>query len=131
MSTTELGELEAILERVLPDPRGYAERVFEQIAQRLTTAVPNAEPPVVDSYDNEAYQALVDRNMLLAAAVGACDCWGYEPNCPMCQGAGSAGWARPDDELFTHFVEPAVQRMAAEPGEETENEAQSEKGERA
>lgn len=131
MSTTELGELEALLDKVLPDPRGYAERVFEQMAQRLTTAVPNASPPVVDSYDSEAYQALVDRNMLLAAAVGACDCWGYEPNCPLCGGAGSSGWARPDDELFAHFVEPAVQRMAAEPVEETDKPAQSEKGERA
>ena len=94
-TTTELGELEALLERVLPDPRGFAELVFEQIVERLTMQVPDASAAVVDSYDAAAYQALVDRNMILAAAVGACDRWGYESDCPLCAGAGSRAGPSP------------------------------------
>jgi hypothetical protein len=128
MSTSELGEVEALLQRVLPDPRGFAERVFEQMMERLTREVPDASTTVVNGYDTEAHEALVDRNTMLAAAVGACDCWGFEPDCTMCGGAGSAGWTRPDAELFTEFVEPAVRRMSAPSGEETEEAAQSEEG---
>src|SRR6476660_2213355 len=119
-TTPELGELEALLERVLPDPRGFAERVFEQIVARLTMQVPDASAAIVDSYDAAAYQALVDRNMILAAAVGACDCWGYESGCPLCAGAGSAGWTLPDAGLFGEFIAPAVQRMADQSGEKTQ-----------
>jgi hypothetical protein len=128
-TTTELGELEALLERVLPDPRGFAERVFEQIVARLTMQVPDASAAIVDSYDAAAYQALVDRNMILAAAVGACDCWGYESGCPLCAGAGSAGWTLPDAGLFGEFIAPAVQRMADQSGEKTQTLAQSKEGE--
>jgi hypothetical protein len=128
-TTTELGELEALLERVLPDPRGFAERVFEQIVARLTMQVPDASAAIVDSYDAAAYQALVDRNMILAAAVGACDCWGYESGCPLCAGAGSAGWTLPDAGLFGEFIAPAVQRMADQSGEKTQTLAQSQEGE--
>jgi hypothetical protein len=131
MSTTELGDLESLLERVLPNPRGFAERVFEQMMERLTKDVPDASIPVVDSYDAEAFQALVDRNTMLAAAVGACDCWGFEPGCAICDGAGCAGWAQPDSELFTEFVEPAARRMADESGEKTESAARSKEGERS
>lgn len=111
MTTTELGDLEALLERVLPDPRGFAERVVEQVMQRMT-AQPH-EPTIVTGVDGAAHQALLDRNLLLAAAVGACDCWGYDPVCAMCDGTGSPGWARPDAELYRELVEPAVRRMAA------------------
>lgn len=111
MSTTELGELEALLERVLPDPRGFAQRVFEQVMQRLTTQVPETAP-IVDSCDANAYQSLVERNSILATAVGACDCWGFEPSCPVCEGAGAAGWMTPDADLYSRIVEPAVRRMA-------------------
>jgi hypothetical protein len=128
MSTSELGDLEALLQRAMPDPRGFAERVFEEMVERLTKQVPDAAAPVVDSCDAEAYDALVDRNMILAAAVGACDCWGYEPGCPICGGAGSAGWTRPDAELFSEFVEPAVRRMTGPLGDETKDGAQSEEG---
>ena len=35
MSTAELNAVEALLERVLPDPRGFAERVFSQLVERV------------------------------------------------------------------------------------------------
>ncbi|MDQ1718679.1 MAG: hypothetical protein QOG79_5316 [Mycobacterium sp.] len=132
MSTTELGEVEALLERVLPDPRGFAERVFDQLMQRLTMQVPDAAAPVVDSYDAAAYQALVDRNMILAAAVGACDCWGFESGCAECGGLGVAGWIKPDAGLYGELVEPAIKRMAEMVGDEaTQTTDHSTEGERA
>jgi hypothetical protein len=128
MSTTELGELEALLERVLPDPRGFAERVFEQIMERLSVQPSDAATPVIDSYDAAAHQALMDRNVILAAAVGACDCWGFEADCPVCGGAGGAGWTEPDAGLFGEFVEPAVRRIADSFGTESHTEAESKEG---
>ena len=41
MSATELDEVQALLERVLPDPRGYAERL---LMQAMTRYGQSAEP---------------------------------------------------------------------------------------
>src|SRR3954467_7081479 len=39
---------------------------------------------------------LVERDRRLAAALGACQCWGEQPDCANCDGSGSPGWVRPD-----------------------------------
>lgn len=111
MSATELGDLESLLERVLPDPMGFAERVVGQLLDRLATDAPAVAPIVVAGFEAQAHEALVDRNMLVAAAVGACDCWAQDPDCPVCAGQGMAGWMRPDPQLYEEFVGPAVTRM--------------------
>lgn len=54
------------------------------------------------------FEALVARNSDLAGALGACDCWGEDPACPVCQGAGQAGWAQPDPQLYETYVRPAA-----------------------
>jgi hypothetical protein len=54
------------------------------------------------------YHELLDRNSALAAALGACDCWGQHRGCPVCDGAGTPGWTLPDEELFATYVQPAV-----------------------
>jgi hypothetical protein len=105
MSTPELVQLESLLEQVLPDPRAYAERVMRQMMARMAPGGPGEQA------DDDAYQALVDRNLLLAAAVGACECWAEDPGCPNCGGAGSAGWTDPDPQLFIEYVQPALTRM--------------------
>ena len=56
---------------------------------------------------------LVERNSELAAAVGACDCWGDDPGCRFCEGLGSAGWMPPDRQLFAIYVSPAVRSLRA------------------
>lgn len=111
MSATELGAVEALLERVLPDPRGFAERVFNQLVERVAPD-PRAgeEPGDVTAYDSTASEVLSDRNVLFAAAVGACECWGEDPACPDCAGRGSPGWSTPDARLYAEYVEPAVQK---------------------
>lgn len=102
MSTPELAQLETLLEQVLPDPRGYAERVMQQMMARMATG---------GQADDVTHQALADRNLLFAAAVGACECWAEDQNCPNCGGDGSAGWTDPDPRLFVEYVQPALARM--------------------
>src|SRR5262245_33177670 len=118
MSATELDEVQALLERVLPDPSGFAQRLLLQVATRWG---PLAQPHASNSYSttNASYTVSpaedvtasetgippdpsaaddmpIDTNMLLAAALGACECWGSLPTCHLCRGSGSAGWTQPD-----------------------------------
>ena len=133
MAATELEEVQALLERVLPDPSGFAQRlVLQLMAQFGQSAEPGAsgfdsnarafyttatgddvpagnivitpEPPVGD-------EAPSSTNLLLAAALGACECWGLRADCDVCQGEGSAGWTEPVRELFYEFVGPAVAKL--------------------
>jgi hypothetical protein len=113
VSTSELGQLEALLERVLANPSGYLETVMQQLMERLGDVKPDSPPTVLAGYDVLAHEELADHNLLLAAALGACDCWGADPQCPVCEGAGASGWTDPDPGLFAEFVAPAVARAAA------------------
>jgi hypothetical protein len=127
MSATELEEVQALLERVLPDPRGFAGRLLQQaitqyglVAEPTAAAfyaaedvTPSEDVIVADRW--EAGQTSVDTNTLLAAALGACGCWGLEADCDLCRGQGSAGWTQPDPELFEEFVRPAIERLPAMP----------------
>lgn len=58
------------------------------------------------------YEELVERNGVLAAALGACDCWGDHADCEVCHGAGRPGWTFPDKQLFAHFVRPALNAVS-------------------
>jgi hypothetical protein len=126
MSVTELEEVQALLERVLPDPRGFAGRLLQQAmtqygqfappaaaayyaAATAEDAVPGDGLIVTDEWADD--QAPADINLLLAAALGACECWGQSARCDLCQGYGSAGWTEPDPDLFDEYVRPAVDRL--------------------
>jgi hypothetical protein len=51
------------------------------------------------------------RSDTLAAALGACYlCWGRDPACVQCLGAGHPGWNEPDELLFRRLVGPAIRR---------------------
>lgn len=50
--------------------------------------------------------------LVLAAALGACDCWGLRDDCPTCRGKGSSGWIDPDIDLFQEYVSPAAARLS-------------------
>jgi hypothetical protein len=58
--------------------------------------------------DDPLLDELLERNLALAAALGACDCWGQEPSCPICDGMGGPGWIPPDSQLFAAYVYPAM-----------------------
>jgi hypothetical protein len=133
MSVTELDEVEALLEKVLPDPTGFGRRLLLQFMARLgQIAEPNgsasfagakafytaaaedvtASETVIAPDQPAADGMLIDINMLLAAALGACDCWGLRADCTVCQGHGSAGWTEPDPELFEEFIQPATAKLS-------------------
>jgi hypothetical protein len=132
MGMTELDEIQALLDRVLPDPSGFAQRLMVQAMARWGQSASSGASPfyrgangvytagapertkagktVVSPDEVIVDEAPVDINLLLAAALGACECWGLRQQCPMCSGQGSSGWIQPDAELFTEFVQPAVAR---------------------
>jgi hypothetical protein len=64
------------------------------------------EPEVSTPYDE-----LLDRDAALAAALGACDCWGEDADCPICRGLGAPGWELPDRRLFATYVRPALRAL--------------------
>jgi hypothetical protein len=129
MSRTELEDVQALLERVLSEPRAFAGRLVQQAiteygpftepaATAFYTAVAEdltASETVIVPDEWSADETPLDTNALLAAALGACECWGLREACHMCQGRGSAGWAQPDTELFEEFVRPAISRLSATP----------------
>ncbi|KGN39944.1 hypothetical protein [Knoellia aerolata] len=128
MGATELDDVSALLQRVLPDPAGFAERLLDQFVSRwgVTSAGRSGgsaamdpeedagAPPVVlaPRFVPHSLDALTDSNVLLASALGACDCWGLQDDCVVCKGKGEPGWVQPDVELFQVFVGPAVARLA-------------------
>jgi hypothetical protein len=128
MSQTELQDVLGLLERVLPDPSGFAERILKQAIVQWgqldapTATAFRAAAAAEDSMATETFTAPrppnaderpIDVNVLLAAALGACECWGLQADCGLCQGRGSAGWIQPDPELFNEFVRPAIARLPA------------------
>lgn len=140
MATSELEDLQALLERVLPDPSGFAQRLLLQLMAQFgesagsgasafdsgarafyTTATAEdmtggdifitPEPPAAD-------EPLTGTNLLLAAALGACECWGLRADCDVCRGHGAAGWTEPVPELFYEFVGPAIAKLPDIPADD-------------
>lgn len=127
-NTTELGPL---LAHVANDPIGMAGRVLQQTMDRLASdetiagngelapdelvaaALGNRLARFLTDRNDEAddYAELAARDAALAAALGACECWGADADCPACGGAGEPGWMLPDSRLFAHYVHPAVQAV--------------------
>jgi hypothetical protein len=140
MAATELEDVQALLERVLPDPSGFAQRLLMQLmAQFGQSAEPGASTfhssanafytasthedaaaskIVIKPEQPDADEAPAGTNVLLAAALGACECWGLRTDCDTCLGEGSAGWTRPVPELFDEFVGPAIARLADVPADD-------------
>jgi hypothetical protein len=60
------------------------------------------------------YDALLHRNRVMARALGACECWGEDPYCPICAGDGLPGWRVPDERHYSRHIRPAVLRLQHE-----------------
>jgi hypothetical protein len=67
-----------------------------------------------DPASNAAGDELAERNLALAEALGACDCWGQDPRCHICEGEGGPGWILPDRQLFATYVQPAIRAIRAQ-----------------
>jgi hypothetical protein len=137
MDATELDAVQALLERILPDPSGFAQRLLLQLmAQFGQSAEPGASAfgssasafytaathhdatasnIVITPEESAADEAQPGTSLLLAAALGACECWGLRADCDVCQGQGSAGWTEPVPELFDEFVGPAAAKLTDVP----------------
>jgi len=126
MPDTELDDVQALLDRVRPDPTGFAQRLLVQVMARFGD-VPEPDPAIFYTEDEPAVtmpvepvsypgpepeaETEIDTNLVLAAALGACRCWGLRADCEVCAGQGCTGWVRPDSELFDELIQPAVARM--------------------
>jgi hypothetical protein len=120
--------LEQVLGQLSADPNatsysaadaGPEALIAEAITRRLTDFFAAPDPGssrdrlVSMRADAQAayHEQVLDRNICLATALGACDCWGSAPECPICQGEGTPGWTLPDRELFATYVQPALTKM--------------------
>ena len=139
MSTQAEPAMPDVLERVLRDPEALVERIVRQVLEQLALSgsLPgaSAEAPedalatavgnriarlIVDdapAAPEEPAQnlALLERDCTLAAALGACECWGEFIDCPVCDGDGGPGWLVPDPRLFARYVHPAVRAVTGRP----------------
>jgi hypothetical protein len=66
-------------------------------------------------------EELRERNDALAAALGVCYlCWGEDPDCEVCDGAGQSGYRAPDRAMFIKWVAPTLRKLrssgSAQPG---------------
>jgi hypothetical protein len=67
-------------------------------------------------------EQLAAHNQVIASALGACFCWGFDAECPHCQGNGIAGTQAVNTQLFEQLVFPFFQRLAALPEGKTDEE---------
>jgi hypothetical protein len=112
-----------LLGTILLNPAGLADRVVDemhrQLSQRHALGDPDASTDdfvaaalgewLARKFVGDSPQA--DRNKVLAAALGACGCWGEDPKCQLCAGAGAPGWTLPHRDLYAHYILPAVTAM--------------------
>jgi hypothetical protein len=145
MAATELEEVQALLEHVLPDPSGFAQRLLLQLmsqfgesgapgagsygsaANAFYTAATHEDATtsniIITPEQPDVGEGLAGTNVLLAAALGACECWGLRADCDVCRGYGSAGWTEPVPELFYEFVGPAIAKLPDIPADDLEEPA--------
>ena len=98
-----------------PPEETIAIALGDQLAQMLLggngSAASEWSPIGAESEMSFARDEVLDRDAALAAALGACDCWGKQADCPICSGAGRPGWALPDRRLFATYVRPALKAL--------------------
>jgi hypothetical protein len=98
---------------VVIEADGEAEDEHAEEEPRLAQVVQRVEQQV--SKLHAELERLRERNDACAAALGACYlCWGEDPDCPVCHGAGRPGFALPDRQWLARLVAPALRRLQAQ-----------------
>lgn len=112
-SLSESDPTTALLARYLADRHATAEKAPESVvderAGERQIAFEHLRTHVTELYAE--LEALRVRNEQLAAAMGACSCWGDEPACSHCGGAGVPGWSAPDVLLLRVYALPALREL--------------------
>jgi hypothetical protein len=54
---------------------------------------------------------LLRLNNSVAAALGACECWGEDLQCPHCKGEGEPGYKSVNQRYFRLYVQPCLEKM--------------------
>ena len=50
----------------------------------------------------------LDVNASFSSAVGACECWGEDPECEKCSGEGVPGHFEVNQEAFNTYIKPSL-----------------------
>jgi len=122
--------LGVLVQRVMADPMGFVEKILQptldQMARDGVLTDDTDTPPeslvatalgarlarLLAADGAVDHEPPINRNSAFAAAVGACDCWGQDGACLLCEGTGTPGWVLPDRQLFTEYVRPAVKTIS-------------------
>jgi hypothetical protein len=115
----DVDPMQAVLQQYGDDPR--VRLIFQLLQARAQAS--SAPPTPADTIAElerqverlrHAHAELRDQYLRVAAGLGACArCWGEDPRCRYCGGAGASGFFEPDHELFLCYVLPAVRRARA------------------
>lgn len=86
--------------------------IARYLRERVATRPPDAENvPVDERRLRDALRRAKRRNTRLAAACGACPCWGERPDCPDCAGRGVPGSHAPDEQAFLTYIAPVLRAI--------------------
>lgn len=66
---------------------------------------------------------MIDKYRKLIGALGACECLGENPICPMCEGKGIPGSKAIDEAAFFQYIYPLIQRITISATEEEVNQS--------
>ena len=137
MTGGESVDLNELIEQIRSDPISVVGAIIQQVLDQAAPGegarTPGADvlatphditaptegddglaPPVIGLDQGrllQTYEGLAHQNSTLAAALGACDCWGEIAECPICNGVGVSGWVVPDARLFAAYVNPAMRAV--------------------
>jgi hypothetical protein len=61
----------------------------------------------------QSHDELKQANGYTAAALGACECWGFDASCANCGGQGAPGNFEVDEPKFNRLIQPLFEKIFA------------------
>ncbi|MFK7969614.1 MAG: hypothetical protein AB8F95_04565, partial [Bacteroidia bacterium] len=101
-----------------PKSLAIAQLMDQQQANQEAEAEPEVHPDMekLKAENHRLRKAIKAMEALafdFAGAVGACpDCWGEDQDCKTCEGHGSPGAGKIDQEAYSFFIAPLFGQMA-------------------
>ena len=63
----------------------------------------------------------IEVNACFAGAVGACECWGDDPDCEKCRGQGKPGSFAIQEQAFQYYIDPVLKKSRVPSSEQVRN----------